>query len=583
MNKNKAHSFHIPVMGIGYTIDTPIKVAQYGISSVISLVDDILIEKMRKFYSESNDIEYTEIKANDEDSRAKRVTEYLNLVNTLVDEKFNNLVTSFKTSKEEFNKYISLLPETSPMIAKINEVVDNSFSIDEKIAKLKTILTKGSIDVNIMTKLDKDNFKGATQLDRKYNDAHSALRGFANSDVAGSIVFSAGINPALYNYIENFSDFYPDENMYLKKKVIVKVSDYRSAIIQGKYFAKKGIWVSEFRIESGLNCGGHAFASDGYLLGPIMEEFKQNKEALIESNFKFFTKALTKKEAIVPSEPLPMNITVQGGVGDRDEHDMLLSDFGMDSVGWGSPFLLSNEVTQVDKGTIDLFKKATEDDYFLSGVSPIGVQFNNIKGTTKDILRDELLAAGTPGSLCPKRFLVTNKDYTDRAICTSSRQYQTQALADLEKEDISDELRKEKYDFIVEKACICVGLGTGALLNSGVETKVEGPEISICPGPNLAYYHNEVTLKDMVDHIYGKKSVAVDAHRPNLFLKEASMYVDYIYDKINQVEKKENFEKYVATYKANMLDGFAYYKDLFADKKEDLEALLAFEKRILAI
>ena len=46
----KMHSFHIPVMGIGYSIDSPIKVARYGISSVISLVDDILIEEMRKYY-----------------------------------------------------------------------------------------------------------------------------------------------------------------------------------------------------------------------------------------------------------------------------------------------------------------------------------------------------------------------------------------------------------------------------------------------------------------------------------------------------------------------------------------------------
>jgi len=40
---NQAHTFHIPVMGIGYTIDTPLKVAHLGIDSVISLVDDQLI------------------------------------------------------------------------------------------------------------------------------------------------------------------------------------------------------------------------------------------------------------------------------------------------------------------------------------------------------------------------------------------------------------------------------------------------------------------------------------------------------------------------------------------------------------
>ena len=57
----KAHSFHIPVMGIGFTVDTPLKVAQYGIDSVISLVDDILLEKLRKMYCEQYELPYKEI------------------------------------------------------------------------------------------------------------------------------------------------------------------------------------------------------------------------------------------------------------------------------------------------------------------------------------------------------------------------------------------------------------------------------------------------------------------------------------------------------------------------------------------
>ena len=57
----KQHSFHIPVMGIGYTIDTPLNVAHLGMDSVISLVDDILIEKLRKMYSEKFEIPYKEI------------------------------------------------------------------------------------------------------------------------------------------------------------------------------------------------------------------------------------------------------------------------------------------------------------------------------------------------------------------------------------------------------------------------------------------------------------------------------------------------------------------------------------------
>ena len=51
MQQNR-HTFHIPVMGLAYTIDSPIKVAKYGISSVVSITDDELIEKMRAFYSQ---------------------------------------------------------------------------------------------------------------------------------------------------------------------------------------------------------------------------------------------------------------------------------------------------------------------------------------------------------------------------------------------------------------------------------------------------------------------------------------------------------------------------------------------------
>ena len=46
MAKTPLHTFHIPVMGLAYTIDSPIRVAQYGISSVIALADDDLIEKI---------------------------------------------------------------------------------------------------------------------------------------------------------------------------------------------------------------------------------------------------------------------------------------------------------------------------------------------------------------------------------------------------------------------------------------------------------------------------------------------------------------------------------------------------------
>ncbi|MDX1760443.1 MAG: hypothetical protein R3306_12480, partial [Arenibacter algicola] len=88
MNK---HSFHIPVMGIGFTIDTPLKVSHLGIDSVISLVDDILIEKLRKMYCEKFELPYQEISDKLEDFRAKRITSYLNLINDVAQKKFTDL------------------------------------------------------------------------------------------------------------------------------------------------------------------------------------------------------------------------------------------------------------------------------------------------------------------------------------------------------------------------------------------------------------------------------------------------------------------------------------------------------------
>src|SRR5690606_35564509 len=136
---------------------------------------------------------------------------------------------------------------------------------------LRSQVKPGSIDVNIMTKLDKPAYDDNGQEIPENSDALSALRGYAMSDLTNSSIrFSAGIDPKLFNYIDKFPVFEPTDWGQFKKHIVIKVSDFRSALVQGKILAKKGIWVSEFRIESGLNCGGHAFATDGYLMGPIL-------------------------------------------------------------------------------------------------------------------------------------------------------------------------------------------------------------------------------------------------------------------------------------------------------------------------
>lgn len=347
-----AHTFHIPVMGLAYTIDSPIRVAHYGISSVISITDDELIEKMRAFYSKKFSIPYQEITQKCYDYRAERIKHYLNLVDTIVKNKVENFKNELAENKTTLDYYISLLPNKSELKNRLQKFIDDGLQMKENVKKYvaEHFLT-GEIDVNIMTKVDKDNFDKNEQLPVEFNDAHASLRGFANSNLNSSVVLSAGMNPRLYSYFEQFPDFYPNENGQLKKKIILKVSDFRSAMIQGNFLAKKGLWVSEYRIESGLNCGGHAFATDGFLLGPILEEFKTKKQQLIQSAHELMIKALEIKNLPIPLQPLELKITAQGGVGTAEEHEFLLDYYKLDSIGWGSPFLLVPEATSVDDET----------------------------------------------------------------------------------------------------------------------------------------------------------------------------------------------------------------------------------------
>ena len=64
------HTFHIPVMGLSYTVDTPIKVARFGISSVVSIIEDNLIERMRAHHYRQFGEPYVPISRTEPDFRA---------------------------------------------------------------------------------------------------------------------------------------------------------------------------------------------------------------------------------------------------------------------------------------------------------------------------------------------------------------------------------------------------------------------------------------------------------------------------------------------------------------------------------
>lgn len=577
--KDRIHFFHIPVMGTSFTVDTPIKVAHYGISSVISIIDHRLTEDMRKYHCDQAGRPYEEIPERSEDSRAQRITAYLNLVNDLVRENFRKVRSSFFETGSEIVKYFEMLPDFSSLKREYNHMLEHGKAeMGALQERLRERMRPGSIDVNIMTKIDSANLKrDKTPMPVEFNDAHAALRGFANSDLNASVVFSAGMNPRLYGYIAQFDDFYPDEKGQIKKKIILKVSDYRSALIQGKFLAKKGLWVSEFRIESGLNCGGHAFATDGYLLGPILEEFKNDREKLTADLFAIYNKGLENSNHQPMTEAPEVLITVQGGVGNSAEQRFLLEHYQMDSVGWGTPFLLVPEAINIDEKTMNLLSRAGEKDLYLSHVSPLGVPFNTVRNNSADIEKYERVAMNRPGAPCVKRYLISNKEFSDEPICTASREYQNKKLHELEAQNLSENEFKKAFDKMVEKVCLCVGLGNAAAWRLGLPISRNGTRgVAVCPGPNMAYFSKIVSLREMVDHIYGRVNLTTaQTQRPHMFIKELKLYIDYLKEKIegNADRFSESQAKYFQTFQENLKAGIQYYRQLFANAKTPFEEM----------
>ena len=560
-----SHTFHIPVLGLGYSIDTPLKVARFGISSVVSIVDDELVERMRKHHSATNDIPYLPIGVKDPDSRAKRITAYLNLLNFLVCKQVEKMKSLDFQPGNDLCTYFEILPAGSALKQKYEEFAMLPAGEVKKVKaeELKAEIIAGSIDVNIMSKVDKANYTAdGFYAGDDLTDALAAMRGFEESELTSSVIISAGLNPRLYAYMEKCACFYPMDGEPTKK-VILKVSDYRSAIIQAKMLAKKGLWVSEFRVESGLNCGGHAFATDGLLMGPILEEFKQNRTILYEDILKIYLAALAEKGLAISGKPT-QTVTYQGGIGTAEEHQFLLQYYNLDAAGWGSPFLLVPEATNVDDKTLEALVTAEERDFYISNASPLGVLFNNFRHSSAEQLRLERIEKGRPGSPCKKKYLCTNTEFTEQPICTASREYQNLKVTQLKGLDLPEAAYTAQFDTITEKVCLCEGLCASAYLKFQLLQPKERDAVSICPGPNLAYFSGKYSLKEMIDHIYGRIDLLKNVNRPNLFINELRLYLEYLKkDMETQMEAvSDKKQKYWTKFSTQLQQGIDYYKNL---------------------
>jgi hypothetical protein len=106
-----------------------------------------------------------------------------------------------------------------------------------------------------------------------------------------------------------------------------------------------------------------------------------------------------------------------------------------------------------------------------------------------------------------------------------------------------------------------------------LDTKVEGDGVSICPGPNMAYFSKITSLADMIDHVYGRTDVMSHTDRPNMFVKELQIYLQYYQEQIKEHKRNptEKRKKQLITFGNNLMEGIAYYDNLFVTNEDKFE------------
>ncbi|MCD6397714.1 MAG: hypothetical protein J7L71_09250 [Spirochaetaceae bacterium] len=250
--------------------------------------------------------------------------------------------------------------------------------------------------------------------------------------------------------------------------------------------------------------------------------------------------------------------------------------------------MLVPEVVNINEEHLRKLSLATKTDVYLSNASPLGVLFWNIGNSASELARKLRITKGVPGSPCVNKHAAFSTEFSDVPQCMASRAYQKAKLESLEKERLPSKIFEIRKQYVLAKACICHDLAGAATETLGIDKKAL---TALTPGPNIVNFSKVSSLKEMVDHIYGRINLITSEKREHMFLKELELYIEQFKSKFDSITLEtvvEDGKKQLREFGSNLLDGISYYKELSGklanEKKESfLIRLEALKIQVLAI
>jgi hypothetical protein len=195
----------------------------------------------------------------------------------------------------------------------------------------------------------------------------------------------------------------------------------------------------------------------------------------------------------------------------------------------------------------------------------LGVPFHYLKGTSGELEKLQRIEKGNPGSPCTEKHLVSNTEFTKEPICTASAKYQKLKMAQLQSLEMEEHEYQKQLKNVLEKECLCIGLSNAAATKYEVPFLKNLKAVTICPGPNIAYFSRVVSLQTMTDHIYGRANIIAGTDRPHLFIAELSLYISYLKKHLEEdagAIQNPKVKKYYNGFCQNLINGIAYYRGL---------------------